>query len=406
VAAEWKTASMANFLPAGTTDIITTMQALTSTVTTLLDAVTAALNVAKTFNLAFSLTDFLGLLAQTVEDFKNDFLATGLYVCNMWDYPIKQLQDGLGYGPTNTYGVLNLNGHDFTSSFAADLANSFTDTSDTDRPRFTTNCAMLVLVVGAQRLDDLNITVEEGSISRLLRGFGTQVNSAAKYLWYIRFRTAWYKMKQAAQNQSTSVVAARVERVANAFNLFSQMQPSEWDALVTPFNNLTGDSFFENDAIIDLDWDTDILPVIEAVENRFIPLNYPDWSRATLNDVHPDLTLLISAAFDPIIDLLQSGSTITSQITALIQAIEAKITYLTELISDIDDILEQIEDMLNATGFHGIFISTSNGVSGLRDQLLNANNPFTANGFYSGVAIVSGSAGYTTFKNLFQPIVG
>jgi len=403
--AQWVSANLANLLPGSVDAIFDSIRALTSTVSVPLTAVKTIMNKYKLALSSLPAFDFVSIARGLVEDFKEDLIGSGYYVLDMWDYPVKQLQPAT-FGFDQTYSNADMSGHLFSESFQQDLINSFDDTKDVSRPQFSGNVAMLVIVVARGTLDDMGVDTEEDHIGEAWKGFDTAIHGAARAIEEIRWKASFGLIRSAAEVQESEKVATRVARAQRAFRLLTYMTQEELDLLPKPLNPETGEAFFEGMTASDIDWEEDIVPILEAVESNFEPYSYPDWQSSTLYDVYPELADLVNTIFDPVIELLESGGTIVQSIIDLIDAITAKLNELQRIIDDIDVFLEQIEDLLSATGFHAVFISSSSGVEGLKTELENATDfPFSGKGFYAGMSILVGSDAVAPFTALFQPVV-
>lgn len=402
--AQWVSANLSNLLPGAVDTIFDAVDALVTVVSTPLKAVQSALNVAATFLVSLDPLDWLASVRSLIEDFKKNILGSGYYLLDMWDYPIKQLEPTT-FGPTNTIASINLSGTPFETSFQQDLIDSFDDLKDVKRPQFTGSCAMMIIVVGRGTIDDLNIMPEEDHIGFAWKGLDSAINNAGRAIQELRWRAAMTVMRSVAERQSQDNVATRVERVQRAFRLFGAMTREELDLLPVPMDPETGDSFFENANPDLLDWGDDIAPILETIEVNFEATEYPDWERATLYEVYPDLAIIVDFVFDAVLDLFQSGFTILQAVKDLVNAIQAKLDELDRLIELIEELEEQIKAFLDATGFHVLFVTSDNGVSGLISKVENATDlPFAGNGFYAGMALLTGGPAATPFKALFSPI--
>lgn len=410
--AKWVSANMAAFLPDGTTDIFASINDLTSVITPPLELVQSALEAAKIFLIGLDPFDWLGALAATIEDFKNAFLASGIYVCQMWDYPVRQIHQEVpgravgevAYGPDNTIGTFNISaGHIFEESFLQDLNDSFDDRLDPNAPRFRSNVSMLVLVTGTPGINDIRISTEEDSLIDAFQGLAGVIGGAARNIRALRLKNMLARIKSTAQAQEPSKVSVRVNRIERSIHLVGLLSDQEIDAIEYPEDD-TG-AYFEGRDLNTLDWISEVIPILEAVESQFLSSKYPDWNKLSLVNLHPDIQNIIDAVFDPVIDLLQSGSSITNATVAMINAISDKITELEELIERISDIQEEIDRLLNVTGLHALYISTSQGIPDLQDKLLNATDvPFTGNNFYAGMALLAGEDAKVTFDALLATV--
>jgi len=405
--AEWKSANLAALLPPGTETILDTIEGLVTVVSVPLEIITTILDTAKSLIVSFSLFDFLSILSDLIEEWKESFLGSGFFICDMWDYPVRQLltPTTTDYGPDQTFDKLNLSGHVFEDSFLAALSGSIDDTKDPFRPQFAADCSMIILVRAGSTPEALGLEAGEDSAGDSFAGMSESIGTAAKAIRTVRMRSMLAKLKEAAQASSSDRVQVRVERVEQALQMFGQMSDDEIDAVLFPEDEDTGVLFFEDKTATELDWLEDITPILESIEGQYEPTSYPDWTRIALRDIHPDLVRLADELFDPVIDLLQTGSDLKQQLVDFIDAIKAKVDYLQDLVDTIDEIVDDIERLINATGFHALYVSSSTGVDGLISKAQNAENvPFDGNNFYSGITIVAGSDTKAVFDALFGPI--
>ena len=407
--AQWASANLRMLLPSGATAILDAIEAILPVVQTPLDVVSSILDTAKNTVIAFNLFDFLGIIRGMIEDFKNSILGTGFYSCTMWDYPARQLTGALtGYsstGPDNTFGAINLYGNRFEDSFLADLNNSFDDTMDPFRPQFVGSCAMIVLVRSAATPEMLGLSVEEDNVSDAWMGMGSIIKSSSRCIRTARMRKMLSVMKEAAQLQPLDKVDIRVQRVEQAIQSFNSMSVDEMDAVIYHENEETGDLYCDNATPSELSWKDDILPIIESIEAQRTTSSYPDWGQIAIRDIIPNLTEIVNYIFDPVLDLLQSGTTLKQVLIDLIDAIKSKVETLQNIIDSIDIVLEEIDRLLSATGYHAIYVSSNDGVSGLRSKLMSATNiPFEGEAFYCGMAIVAGSDSKAVFDTIFSTV--
>jgi len=408
--AQWVSANLAMLLPPGTQTILDTIDSLLSVVKAPLDLMVTILDTAKNLVLAFSLFDFIPELRGLIEDFKAKILGSGFFVCPMWDYPVRQLTRAVNspnyVGPDDTFGMIDKSGHEFKTSFLKDLLSSFDDERDPNRPQFTGPCAMLVLVRAARTPEQLGISSGEDNLGDAWGGLGSALGEASKAVRTIRFRAALAMIKEAAQHQSKDYVQGRVERAERAIQLLSFMSDDELDAVPYPENEETGGMFFDDiEDPSELDWSADCVPVLESLEAQYQPSAYPDWSRITLRDINPNLVSLVDYVFDPIIDLLQSGITLKQKLIDLIDAIKSKIEYLQSIIDSIQVIIDEIERLLNATGFHALYVTSSIGTVDLRIQAVDAEGPSIEGPFfYAGMTLLAGSDAKVIFDTLFAAV--
>lgn len=401
----WVNADMSAMLPAGTMDLLNSLEATVNTAKIPLEFVNNILNISKSIAKGMTLLDpinFLGTLASLVQQFKDDLFASGIYVCDMWGYPLKQLRP-VAYGPDCTYNNINLRGGLFSETFLRDLYNSFDDEEDYNRPRFTGAAGMIVLVTAAGSISDININPTENNMCSSFPGFSRYIGRAGYSVGDAEFDYWWGKAIESA-NKFEYDKSLRVKRIQKAVRYFKQLEPEERSAVLTPVNPLTGIAFYTDGQLPE--WDQ-IEEVVRSVESMYASSRYPDWSRATMRDVNPQLVDLFNEIIDPILDMLQSGSTINDSLVALISAIQGKIKRLVEIVDTIDGIIEEMEKILETTGVHALFVTTQNGVVGLKQELNNIqNSPFTGYGFYSGTAMVASGPSFEPFKAFFGAIAG
>jgi len=401
----WVSANMSNLLPSEVDTIIDLISSLSTTVKVPLELTVSILNVAKTVLVSLDAFDPASILRDTIETFKNSILGAGFYVCDMWDYPVLQLINVIDHGPDSEF---NYSGNTFENSFRQDLLDSFDDIYDIRRPTFSGSCAMLVLVVGKGTLDEVDISPDESNFGESFKGFQNAIGQASYGLHQARYRLFWTKAKQVAENQSSDKVAARVNRVQTAFKLFSFLSSSDLDAIELPYDQSSGRSFFEDDDLVinDISYIDDILPVIESVENAYKQSEYPDWKSVRLSDIYPELVELVDIGFDAVLSLFVAGSTILESVVELINSIQAKLDWLDSIIDLIDQLIEDLDDMLNTTGLHALFISSNDGIEGLKTKLENATNvPFDGNGFFAGMTILAGGDATSIIQTLFSPLI-
>lgn len=406
--ADWKSANLVKILPPGTTTLIEGIEALLATIKTLLEPIKAILGTVKTFVSIFSfdLMDFLGMVRDLVEDFKNDLKMGGMYICNMLDYPLKQLSKRKGYNHTFDYSTLTISGDSFVTSYLNDLASSFNDANDYNKPTFKSDCAMLVLVAGAPSMEELNITYGDGGLGDLFEGLGGGIGSANREIFKARARLMFSKFMQSAKLLPSDKIATRTKRLLRSFKMFNWLDSTKLDGVHVHFNPTTGKQFAEGIDPSNLNWEEDILPTIESIEEVFRNASeYPDWNSITLKDIVPSMVNLIDAVFDPVLDLLETGYKFDNFLDKLVKVLENKITFLGDLVYRIDVIMEKLEFLMHYSGFNALFVNTSGGIQDLNAKLLNAGNmPFKGNNFYTGFTLISGGPQVTAFNAFFGPV--
>jgi len=410
--AKWVSANMSGFLPPGTNEIISAIEALLPLVKVPLETVATVLNASKALLVSANSFDYLGTLVSLIDNYKNSFLTSGIYVCHMWDYPIRQLKQSSvagipssnsRFGPNQTIDNINLRGNVFEESFLADFDGSFDDYRDPDAPRFNNDVAMLLLVTSAPSIDLLGANTQEDSLADAFAGFQETVGAAAKQIRRIRATAMLAKLKLTAQNQPANKVSVRVDRIELAIHSLGSLSDDDLASIAFP-QDQTG-SFFEDKSFDTIDWKSEVLPVIQSIESKYFPRTYPDWGRITLGNINPSLTQLVDSVFDPVLDLFKSGNNMQDSIVLLIDSINQKIKALEDIIEQTSVIQEEIDRLLRVTGYHAIYITTSKGTNDLRKQLREATNvPFSGNNFYSGMALVAGSDTKVVFDALFSVV--
>jgi hypothetical protein len=401
----WKSATMSAFLPSGTSDILTDISSLLSTVTTVLGVVSSALDTASTFLKSLSILDLLSTLRTVLEQYKSDLEMSGIYMCSMLDYPIRQLTKQTSYGPTADYTSVFKGGTDFSDTFIQDLCDSFKDTNDPNRPKFYTDCAMLVLVAGTGNYGDITLDFNNPFID-IFSGLADNVRGMIGDVKILSHRLDLAATIDLAAKSDITTVADRVKRANRALMMYNSMTKEEKMSVLSVCDAISGTNYLNNIDSSRRLWE-DALPMLESIEERYSAVSeYPDWNKISMRDIVPHVVQIIDLIFDPIIDMFGKGYDIATQITALINAIKGKITYLTNLTYQIQNIINMLDDLINATGFYAIFIDSQNGTSELITKLANASNIPFDKGFFTGFAILAGGPAYTPFKTMFSLIAG
>lgn len=410
--AKWVSANMSGFLPPGTNDIVTAIGDLLPLVTTPLNLVSDILNASKNFLVSAPAFDYLGVLSTSITNYKKSFLTSGIYVCHMWDYPIRQLKgsnvaggvsDPSKFGPDQTIDNIHLRGNEFSQSFLRDLDQSFDDQRDVNAPRFNSDVSMLLLVTAAPSIHLLGANTQENTLADAFAGFQNTIGAAAKEIRRIRAAAMLAKLKLTAQAQPADKVSVRVSRIELAIHTLGQLSDDDLAAIAFPEN--PQGSFFEDQPFETIDWLKQVLPVIQSIESRYTPRVYPDWGRIALANINPSFIKLVNSVFDPVLDLFKKGHNVQTSIVTLISAIQQKITALENLIGHVSTIQEEIDRLLKVTGYHAIYITTKLGTADLRKQLREATDvPFSGNNFYAGMALVAGSDTKIVFDALFSAV--
>lgn len=407
----WKTVSLANIIPTpirppdGT--LFVGIQTIIETIQTALGGIQTVLNAASKIAGLLSLLDLAALIRKQLEDFKREFQLAGFYACNMFDYPVKQLSRKDGYGPEFDYKSLSNLGQSFATSFVADLIGSFNDTYDPARPRFSGDCAMIVVVTGAPELPSLPIGIGEDNLAGVFAGMSQSIGDACKLIHRLRLTAALSFARQAAEEQQeTTKTASRVAQVVRAARILAQLTDEEIGQVMVETDTLTGLTVMDKQAT-DMNWELDIEPVVALLENQLTASTYPNWSRISMKDLFPIYPEVIDTIMDPLIALFQTADGIAQQIANLVKAIQNKIDLLTDIIDTINDVINKFNTLLLAGNFSVLYIVSNTGIQGLVSKLQSATAvPFTGDNFYSGIALLSGGPQVTAFKSIFGPIAG
>lgn len=380
----WKSADVSAFIPPELSSLISLAQSTTAYVAATLEALQAVISTIPT--LPISGFDFASVLILAVEKFKADFLGTGFYACNMWDYPLRQL-------------ARSGSGGELFSEFEFDLRSSFTDPADPNVPPFSSDAAMIILVAGAPGLP---------AITSVMEGL------AAAFSWWGELQGAYEEVRRRNSVASIEEIEAKIKSGEIKVNVHPSVQtqtllqivklkiaallltPDEVADKIDPVPSVT-DSLKE------------ILSWIEDANEKTSPSEYPDWQEISLRIIVPPLPDIVDQVFEPLIDALRSGRDIVKTLEEFIAALELKINQLDSTIDRINSYLAMLDGLISATGIYALYVTTDNGVDGLRHEISTATDrPFEDVGtaFFSGVAIVAGGPSLTPFKNLFGPIGG
>jgi len=386
--ANWQQANLSAIVPSELNSLISTAETTVSTVGAVLDAIKAAIDVIKSFLIPIPNFDFASALIIAVEKFREDFLGTGFYSANMWDFPLRQ------------YYRSGIAGENFVTSFEDELVSSFADSQDPNVPPFNSSAAMLVLVGGAPGTTLLEPIVEGISLA---------------FSWWAELKAVDDSLKKLnveleIKNAVEAIIAGDIKGEGN---------DSQRSLLLQKLNRALRDlreriSPEDLQEIIDAGLIPNTGSSVLEIENFIAAVNtsvgtsaYPDWQQISLRQIVPPIPDVVDQVFDPLIAALQTGRNILETVESIVEALEAKIDSLNSVIDRIEEYLSLLDALINATGLFALWVETSDGVSGLASELRAAGNkPFDNldNGFYFGVALVAGSAGLTPFTNLFKPL--
>ncbi len=381
--AEWKQANMAGFLPEDFHTLISTTQSVMGVVSTVLGVLRGALNAVSSLLVAIPPYDFASALIALVDEFKSSFLGTGFYMANMWDYPVRQYYKGAGT---------------FVTTFESDLISSFTDTSDPNRPTFTGPVALFVLVAGAPALLNMRAVLD---------------NAKAAFAWWTELSAVVARFTRKVSEAEIAELEAAVKRgdIKVSTNPSVQtLHAKKLHAAVANTRDFVSDADFLELILPNIPQ----LPATPAEVQAFVDKmnlatqtsTYPDWQSASLRTIIPPLVSVFDQALEPLLDGLRAGRDILRALESLVATIDAKVTYLENAASKIEEYVRLLDNLLAATGFYAIFLTSPSGIGGLVQQLRDSTEkPFgDLEGYYSGFAVLAGGPGATPFQALFQPI--
>lgn len=384
--ANWQSANVSAFLPESLSTLVDTASTTASTVSGVLNAIGIAIEAISSILIGLPSFDFAGALILAVNQFKEDFLGTGFYACNMWDYPLQQFYKS------------GVSGESFVDSFEADLVGSFDDPGDPNVPSFNGSTAALVLVGGVSGL---------GPVAELVNQF------ANAFSWWTEIRECALQLSRVVKESEVldALAAVKDGRITN------DEHPSRRTLLVQQLQNSLDQMRrdLSEEVVDELDTPTsssslgEIENFINAVSTLNTPSVYPDWQQISLRTIAPPLVDVVDQVFEPLIQALQTGRNIVAALESFITALDEKISALESVVANIELYLSQLEALLSATGLYALYVSSDSGMTGLASEINGASNkPFAGldSGFYSGVTIVAGGANLAPFNNLFAPIGG
>lgn len=379
--AQWKSANLASFIPAGFDSLVDSVASTVGTVSGILGTLKGVLQTSKAFLVSFPVFNFAGLLTTSIQSFKDTFLGSGFYALLLWDYPIKQLYRN------------GSSGEPFVRSFAQDVAAAFTDTSDPNRPPQQGSCAMIVIVGATPGLPGLTEAI---GAARDAFSWWSELNQV--YVQTVRL------VKQIEANISESLVRSGKVQLTSSKQDWTKTQAGQ--SLLRARRNL----MFMNDADIVAapspgTTRSSIEAFITYVEGRIQNSTYPDFQKIALRDVVPPLVNVFDQVFDPLLATLQSGRNAVDAITAMIDVLTAKVDALENVLNRIELYITQLDALIGATGLYALWCE-GDGTESITQQLRTATNtPFNGeNGFYFGFVLVASGPSLTPFTALFKPI--
>lgn len=384
----WIQAKTSAFIPSSLNSVISTAQTVATTASTILGVVKGAIDFLKTFLIAFPAFDWASALAIAIEQFKNDFLATGFYMLNMWDYPLVQY---------NRSGGVVI-GESFESSFEADVTDAFFDEADPNRPPFSGNVAALILIGAAPSIDAVTNIIQ---IQKDAFTWWTEIKSVYDRLNKVNFELQVKAVCDAIKNGEIKFSKNPSEQTIQLLSLnlalqqvIQDIEPDAFEQNIKPYAPTINSTPKE------------ILHFVGVVQEQVANPPYPNFEQTSLRTIILPLPQVFNDALDPLLAALATGRSITDTINALLDSLTLKIEALDNIVQSINGILSQLDNLLNDTSLLALYVTSSNGLSGLATEIANAKNkPLVGTtGYYSGIVLIGGGPGLTPFKNLFGPI--
>jgi hypothetical protein len=140
----------------------------------------------------------------------------------------------------------------------------------------------------------------------------------------------------------------------------------------------------------------------DAVIEPDVPIE-PNWETLNLKTLLPSFVNLIEEGLDAIISALQTGLNSADALALLIDVIKSKVDRLNTLLQRINNYLSDFESVLGAAGIWSAYIETSDGIEGLKTELLTATNrpDWGAHPYVAGAMFVAGGPDVEPFRNMF-----
>ncbi len=377
--ADWQSADMSELVPSELAELVSSASDISDKIVTTLELVKGWVLLAGG-NVSY-VHDFASVLTELVKKFRTDFLGTGFYACNMWDYPLKQ------------YYRSGSSGEIFSQSFLSDLSSSLTDAHDPNVPTFEGNVAMLVIVGTATGLDQIVPTIK---IARDAFFNWKELSAITDSLVI--------KTKQLGINDYISRLQSgeikSSERVAVQSSKVQQLERVLRDVVYMTLDAVEAITIVPNPTLKDVE------DLITYVNTNVASSTYPDWESVTLRKILPPVVDIVDVVLEPLIGTLQSGTDTLKAIQELIALVEIKIAQLQAINARMATYLSQFVNLISMTGLYTLWVTSSTGVVPLASSLLDATStPFgTSNGFYYGVTLLAGGAGLAPFENLFRSV--
>lgn len=390
--ADWEDANLAAFVPSELTSVITAAGTTASAASGVINVIRGAIEAAKIFLIAFPPFDFLGALATQVEQFKEDFLASGLQALVLWDYPVTQF-NRLG-------GAGSIAGEEFVVSFEQDVINAFNDELDPNRPPVSGQIGALLLVGAVPGLSGMLTLAQEveGAFS-----WWDEISKVVDQLRRVDVESRVREVEDAIKNGDIKVDKNPSRATIFLLTLATAMQeaknfiePEAFETNIEPLTPSASSTLQE------------IQQFIDAIDEEVANAPYPNFESISLRKIIPQLQQALDEGLDPLIATLATGRSIVDVVDSLLDAIDAKIAILDNIVSIIDDILSQLDALLALTGLNALFVE-GNSISDITSQIQAAGNkPLggTTEAFYTGLVVVGSGANFTAFRNLFAPIAG
>ena len=384
---EWKTAKLGAIVPDQLSGVIDSVKTVAGTVSSILGVVSGVLGTAKNFLVTLPTLDAASALLASAEAFKNDFGATGIYMLNLWDYPLHQIRRNEGYG------------EDFSLAFETDVGNSFFNKRDPNRPQFEGGVSALILVCAA---DSVSILSNLLRIQKTAFSWWREVESVHDRLQRISMEIDVKATKDAIKKgqiklgKSPSEVTTQLIALNVALQQSKSILSKDQLEVVKPFTPTVKST------------PSQIQQYISKVTEQAATIPYPSFEVTSLKTIVPPIPDVIDGVIMPMAASIAAGKSIVDTVTALIQTIELKVEALNSIVKKIDAILGQLDALIENSGLSAVYVESSEGMKGLVKEIkATTNKPLgKSSGFYSGIVLVSGGTGISVFRNLFATVAG
>ncbi len=459
--AEWKSANLGALFPPEVSAMASSASSVVSAVSPILDLVKSGLEVAR-----LVLSDLTVIwnpadaLATALEDFIQDFRATGIYYLPVLDKGLEdvaklqinfrddaRLFDGLPISEEEdfddnssihkqerirkAYRAYFFNrylggstGNSF-NRFKRRIISSFDDAGDYERPVFAGDVAGVVLCVGAPSFAEyLNVLVQLADLFTNIN----EIKQLTRRLSNIMgegmldtFDHGGDKVKKEMEGSNPfSLEIGRPVRKNAVFVYYD-------DGILTPElvavddgqGGFVGRNGYTASGTVTYDEDAEITGLTistdphddQKVTVEYIPQRLysipPDWTTINLDRLFPIIFEIADQYLLPLVNALRAGANIDDSMGFIIDAIERKVNELDEIVTTLSELIDVFDNIIGATGIYSIYVSSNSGIEGWKTELQNAANepPFNEfDYFVGGIVLLAGGPQLTAFDNFFSGI--